>query len=170
MGLTRLNNQALTDVTSAGLPSGTIINTQVTKHTGSSNPNTQSWTAVGQTISYTPKKSGSKLIVKHSLFTRAAGSGSECRFDWRIKRTVNSVETTTTTAMDLGHYEYDATGSWTKHNYEILEEYTTVDTNAISWKWEVADGVSSQGNGGVYFNEGTTGDLASSITVMEIAG
>lgn len=66
MSLIKLNNQSITGITSAGLPSGTQIQTTKSIFTSVSTVTTNtsgSYVATGFTGSITPKKSGSSISV-----------------------------------------------------------------------------------------------------------
>jgi len=71
MGLTRINNQALTDITSAGLPSGSVLqvvsNVDNTQN-GYTNSASQGWQDIaGMSVTLTPKSSSSKLLITASI-------------------------------------------------------------------------------------------------------
>lgn len=89
MALIRLNNQSLTAVTSAGLPSGTVIqcitDTKTVGNTGmDSDIHTLHITAVGgysnaisiQSLNITPKFSNSKILVQWSGQMRMNSTGA----------------------------------------------------------------------------------------------
>lgn len=63
MALTRINNQALTNVTSAGLPSGSIVNVTTSRFTGTANATTSGFTATGHSISVTPSSSSNSFLI-----------------------------------------------------------------------------------------------------------
>lgn len=65
MALIKLNNQALTNVTSAGLPSGTVLQVVQATHAPSGNEDTSStsYQASGWNITVQKKQSDSRLLV-----------------------------------------------------------------------------------------------------------
>ena len=64
MGLTRINNQALTDITSAGLPSGTVLQVKSAVIDGSDqNTSSSSFQASDITLAITPSSASSKILV-----------------------------------------------------------------------------------------------------------
>jgi hypothetical protein len=82
MALTRINNQALTNVTSAGLPSGSVV--QVVSSSNSTNT-TLSHTSYADrhTASITPKSSSNKVLVIVNYDIYHGGTGQN-RTEWRI--------------------------------------------------------------------------------------
>ena len=76
MALTRLNNQALTGITSAGLPSGTVLQV-VQQHLTNTLENTNSTsfqnTSLAATI--TPSSTSSKILVQVSTQSYASSNG-----------------------------------------------------------------------------------------------
>lgn len=83
MGLTRINNQALTDVTSAGLPSGSVLqvvyNEESSSVTGSSG---NTYTTVAS-VSITPISTSSKILIN---FQSVYSANSNAHFLGRILR------------------------------------------------------------------------------------
>ena len=76
MALTRINNQALTNVTSAGLPSGTVLQvvqgtlgTSVTKAPSGGNTLDS-----GLSATITPSSTSSKIMVQYSIYLGQASS------------------------------------------------------------------------------------------------
>jgi hypothetical protein len=70
MALTRINNQALTNVTSAGLPSGTVL--QVVQgelgSTVTKNPPSGGVLDSGLEATITPSSTSSKILVQYSIY------------------------------------------------------------------------------------------------------
>ena len=64
MALTKLNNQSLSAVTSAGLPTGSVLQV-VYAETSSSNVSmlNTGWTAIGLTALITPSSTSNKILV-----------------------------------------------------------------------------------------------------------
>ena len=69
MALTRLNNQALTGITSAGLPSGCVIAAEYARKTDHQTFTSTSFADVtGLTVTMTPASTGSKFLVTASVY------------------------------------------------------------------------------------------------------
>ena len=71
MALTRINNQALTNVTSAGLPSGTVVQVVTGEFTANTNNTSTTMTASGVKLSITPKSTSNKIIVSCTFNAQA---------------------------------------------------------------------------------------------------
>jgi S-formylglutathione hydrolase FrmB len=68
MALTRINNQALTNVTSAGLPSGTVLQVKSVSSTSPFTSTSTSWTTVANlSVSITPKSANSKILIMYAV-------------------------------------------------------------------------------------------------------
>ena len=64
MALTRINNQALTNVTSAGLPSGSVIQVQQGKLTSAFRTTSlDTYQDVGLSVTITPTTASSKIVI-----------------------------------------------------------------------------------------------------------
>lgn len=75
MGLTRINNQALTDVTSAGLPSGTVLQVVQATKTDTQTFNANSYSAIsGLSAVITPKSTSSKILVQAVIHIGTSGA------------------------------------------------------------------------------------------------
>ena len=74
MGLIRLNNQSLTDITSAGLPSGTVIQTVTNSTEGyiTGQTNTSLADVTNFSVSTTPRSTSSKILVVASMYVSNA--------------------------------------------------------------------------------------------------
>lgn len=137
---------------SAGV--GKVIGFHRHVHLGTVYSNSSTAFTVGQTVSYTPKKAGSRLYVLHHNWYRTAGSAAECRSNWWVYR--NGVELSGYHGAPPGQYDYDNSGGiWLLNNIQQHEEYITPDTSTVTWDWKMASMSNGQGNGGTYWNEGT---------------
>jgi len=151
MGLTRINNQALTDVTSAGLPSGTILQMKRygTAEHGTTNFTSASWTDTGHSVSITPHAVGNKLLVLVSYsMIDTSGHGY-------MKLLLDGVDTAGAYQVGYVNSSYNRYTGW-----QCQHEHTTTTTNAHVFKTQI-------------YSSGTTSlhdDSSSGITVMEIAG
>ena len=173
MALTRLNNRALTSITSAGLPSGSVIAAEHVVKTDQQTITSTSFTDVtGFSITMTPQSSSSKFLVTASVYlgtrwwnasgmyfgvyansTLIAGSGSQV---WNVSF-----------GPDAGNSEVET------QQYYAQRLYAPGSTSAQVFKVQVANGSSSY-NGYVNraydssVNLGSDGE--SYLTVLEIAG
>ena len=69
MALTRLNNQALTNITSAGLPSGSTLQVKTATKTDTQETTSGSFEDItGLSISITPSSTSNKILVFCSVF------------------------------------------------------------------------------------------------------
>ena len=154
MGLTRINNQALTDITSAGLPSGAVI--QVKRYEVTDVPSaigftSASWTDTGHSVSITPNAVGNKLLVlvNYSMINNSTGWG-------RGRLALNG--TAIGDIYQVGYLE-------SSHNryspWACQHEHTTTNTNAHTFKTQIYSG---SGQTDIHVSSSVN------ITVMEIAG
>jgi len=78
MALTKLNNQSLSAVTSAGLPSGSVLQVvQGSTTTEATHTSTSTFTDTGLSASITPSSTSSKILIavnQHCFATRYGGS------------------------------------------------------------------------------------------------
>ena len=64
MALTRVNNQALSNITSAGLPSGSVLQAKTATKTDTQSTTSNSFTDItGLSVSITPSSTNSKILV-----------------------------------------------------------------------------------------------------------
>ena len=157
MALTRINNQALTNVTSAGLPSGSVI--QVKTATSGTNGSTSSstFTDGNPTVSITPTSSSSKILVIASISGESMGNGSDRGISYRILRGSDILVT-----QSYEHYSSnDTTQRIGLTTFNWLDSPAT--TSATTYKYQFRATGSSSTARVNYYGE-------SSITVMEIAG
>lgn len=97
MALIKLNNQSLSNVTSAGLPSGTVL--QVVNHTDNT---TYKQDGAGQTdctnynVSITPSSTSSKILIIMTFEVRVNDENDngfhEARGNWAIRDVTNSTD------------------------------------------------------------------------------
>lgn len=66
MALTKLNNQSLTAVTSAGLPTGTVLQVVQGQKTSRSTITSTSFVDVGLSVNITPSSTSSKILIMAS--------------------------------------------------------------------------------------------------------
>lgn len=168
MALTRINNQALTNLTfeKARLPAGSVL--QVVNATNATTVNQKGQTSTyadGVSVSITPTSSSSKILVQGSMDTVLYAT-QRVDMTLRLLRNVDSTDTTLETKT-----LHNLHGSGTYYPYESdnvpffwLDSPAT--TSEITYKVQFRQGSSS---GTVYSCHANT--LGTSIvTVMEIAG
>ena len=155
MALTKLNNQSLTAVTSAGLPAGTVL--QVKQFTTTTQTNTSSTTFVDTllTINITPISISSKILVRvfcplrKDQVTAMGGSIQLLR--------------NTTAIGNQNYLGYNNAAQYGQEsiNLEVLDSPQT--TSSLTYKVQVKSQIANNTNFG--HDNGLQG-----ITVMEIAG
>ena len=169
MALTRINNQALTNVTSSGLPSGSVIQVKTAEISGAgTTANATSFTDTGITITITPKFSDSKFFVSVSTTSAVDKGSTDARIDYRCVGVHNG------TTTEVYRYDYFGMDGTTISRLQLNTSGSgmfdaTTNTNDIVFKTQMqrADGQASQAN--QYFPTWYTG-TKHQITVMEIAG
>ncbi|MGB0467974.1 MAG: hypothetical protein ACPGF7_10680 [Pontibacterium sp.] len=188
MALTRVNNQALTNVTSAGLPSGSILQVKFGK---TSNAFSHTVTTANQyadvtglSLTITPISTNSTILLQYHLdqFSNSDMAGGY-NFNSRILRTVGSTDTAL--ADTEGSRVAGLSGGWKNHRISswtsttlgsaYLDEPST--TSQITYKVQVTSTYTSGGNT-IYVNRIHNSDTdsnnfmrgASYISAMEIAG
>ena len=159
MALTRINNQALTNITSAGLPSGTVLQV-VTATTGTQATVTgQSTTDTGLQVSITPSSTSNKVFVTTSFNGGGDSAGSGAFFYLFRDSTVLMGQG--------GDYTSSGGASYSSHALTYLDSPST--TSSVTYKLRY---LNQSASGVTRFNtdySNVSGELAT-ITVMEIAG
>jgi hypothetical protein len=172
MALTQLNNQSLSAITSAGLPSGTVLQVKQTVVTASvsqavSNQATY-YDISGMSVSITPVSTSSKILVTYNV--RKSNTSAEQNDLIRIVRDSTNIAISTAgdTVNGTG-FMRDAPGSTPKiypENFTFLDSPATTSLTTYKLQWS--------GSGGtLYLNRrGQDNDFGavSTITLMEIAG
>ena len=160
MALTRINNQSLTNVTSAGLPSGTVL--QVVSDTDTATltvTNDSTWHATGLVASITPSSASSKiLILMHgNMYSTAANyQGAVTVFRGTTSGTnLGDASFGLGTAFDAGN----ANKGHISCSYLDSPSTTSAQTYTVAIK---TDGV----NGGIF----NVNNEVSTLVLMEIAG
>ena len=170
MALTRINNQALTNVTSDALPTGTVLQVKQATMSGSGSATTTatSFTDVGLSVTITPKFANSKFYVSvHHII--AIDNGSEnTRVDYRCIGTHNSTDTQVYRMEYFGHDGTTPSRVQKNMSGSGLFEATT-NTNDITFKCQLQKAASAGTESGTIRYKWYTGSKAT-ITVMEIAG
>ena len=167
MPLTRINNQSLANVTSAGLPSGTVLQVKQTKSSAEVSTNSTSFQDF-LTVSITPSATTSKILVTANLCIGTRWWNNTAYFQITRDATVISGN-----ASEAWPFQYGADSSNNEYemiNYhlELLDSPST--TSAITYKAQVRNLTT---NYYTYMNRNYTQTNLrgeSYITVMEIAG
>jgi hypothetical protein len=156
MALTRINNQALTNVTSAGLPSGSVVQVKSTYNQTAKTTTSTAYVDTGMSLSITPTSASNKILVivsqSISPITTSTNTFGKCR----LLR--DSTEIMADQRL-LGTLKYGHT------YFAITELDEPATTSQITYKTQFATGSSS------YTMEAQHAALRpSTITLMEIAG
>jgi len=178
MALTRVNNQALTNVTSAGLPTGSVLQAKTATKTDTQSTTSNSFTDItGLSVSITPSSTNSKILV---LCTVCMSS----TFYWcpvrvlRDSTQINAPDAAGSNQLLANSVQTTASGN----TYMLLTVPITVldspsSTSALTYKAQYAVTAASgstawvnrtnrdENNSNGYDPRGS-----SSITVLEIAG
>lgn len=146
MALTKLNNQALTNVTAAGLPTltsdkmptGSVLQVvQGTTYTGNFSENQGNWTATSVEVSITPSATTSKIMVQFTGAIRCYNtSNHNAQGAWRIYRKIGSGSYAQLDNHQCTHRIYDYGGSGlindVPFHFQYLDDPQT--TSAVSYK------------------------------------
>lgn len=158
MALTKLNNQSLSAVTSAGLPSGTVL--QVVQGTASTAVSaTASYTDTGLTATITPLSTSSKILVMVQQQGCKATLISTGCIDIKLQRNSSDIH-------NIGvayFYGYVSTEFRSVISDCYLDSPST--TSATTYKT-----VFKANNGGTSTVQNDGANTVSTITLMEIAG
>jgi len=193
MGLTRINNQALTDITSAGLPalassnmpSGSVLqvvqSTIGTTTSGVTGLGTNFFADSGLQANITPSSTSSKILINYQIFLSNSASAYQSKS--RIMRDSTPVGLGTeegtrgaASATSKSYNNYSTAGQYhlIVQGISFLDEPET--TSEITYKIQVAayNGVTWYLNRAQTFQDGGTQGYdaipLSTITLMEIAG
>lgn len=173
MALTRINNQALTNVTSAGLPSGSVL--QVKSSTQDTwQAMTPSFTDIsGLSVTITPRDSNSKFLIMVTL-QNIGGSDANISFFKLLRGSTVVVKNENGGGADNNDAFYSAGGQqFTSQNRQTDSPTLTyldspASTSALTYKVQF-----KESGGSHYLNRwalNTDKGGVSTITVMEIAG
>lgn len=167
MALIKLNDQSLTAVTSAGLPSGTVLQVVHNTQTGASaSSTTLSYADTGLSVSITPSSTSSKILVFANTNVAAGRSTTNtARYDIRL---VNGDASVIGCEKRYVGVDYLANGNFSA--IDALQGYfSPASTSAQTFKVQarIANGTSNQADN-VTLAWHT--DAIHTITAMEIAG
>ena len=164
MALTRINNQALTNVTSAGLPSGTVLQVVQAHFPGTDDSSTSILSpSLGSsqdflTKSITTIEANSKIYVK-TYSMHYISSGSAVNADGKLLRG--------STEIDFCKYQiYQNDGVFIPFGFEMLDSPNVAAGTALTYKHQLKASAGTYSAG--YGDSG--GKVNSNIILMEIAG
>ena len=179
MALIKLNNQSLTAVTSAGLPSGTVLQVKSVTMTGNQSFAGTAFTDITDgtnplSISITPSSSSSKFLL--SMLVSASSDNGASRFGFKFLRDSTSIGIGETEGSRVP-ITVTGLGS-TSNNVDEALTATFLDspatTSSITYKIQ---GTVEQSGSNLIINKSNTNANNSSVyrpisslTVMEIAG
>ena len=158
MALTKLNNQSLSAVTSAGLPSGTVLQVKAATIDGAdANTSSTSFVASTLTLSITPSSTSSKILILISTHMYCDDGKSGVATIYRGSTNLANH------APEYGLVRvYNQYGVWQSVNMSYLDSPSTTNSTTYTAYWK-----NLQGSGSVYMNQDNN---QSHITLMEIAG
>ena len=174
MALIKLNNQSLTAVTSAGLPSGTVLQvvsaTKTDKFTHSS---TTFATVTGLTVDITPVSTSSKILVTINVQgSQDVNANDGFVAIYRDSTPIGVGETDGNRTRNSFMLQSSAAG-WAESG-----SMTTLDSPSTTSQITYSVKVAAKNASTIFINRSENnsdatsgaGSMASSITVMEIAG
>ena len=167
MALTRINNQALTGITAAGLPSGSVLQVKQTMSTARATTTSGTLTDF-LTVSITPSSTSSKILVDVKMYVGTNWWNNRTLFAIARDSTVITGNSGNLWPWQYGADSGNAPSEFCFNSATVLDSPAT--TSSITYKAQLRsqDGsttVAMNGNHGSSSNYGQ-----STITVMEIAG
>lgn len=174
MALIKLNNQSLTNVTSAGLPSGTVLQVKTAHKSDTFSTSSTSFVDLtGMSVSITPTSTSSKILVISDI---AIGVNANIFSYYQVVRDstpINIGDTASARVSVTGMaYDLNNEGIIDRQSSQFLDSPAT--TSSVTYKIQVR----SASTGTSYFNmssrDSASTDFdtrqASSLILMEIAG
>jgi len=164
MALTKLNNQSLSAVTSAGIPirSGSVL--QVVQGTTQAQYTmTTSYADVGLSVNITPTTSDSDIfiLVNSQIYVGNDGYGTRLLRD-------STVIFTAAGSDSNGPFEgYSSGGFHNRTGYNFLDTTRSSSTSQITYKLQ---GILYHSGSSVHYNYNDVTNATSVIQAMEIAG
>ena len=170
MALTKLNNQSLSAVTSAGLPSGTVLQVKQTVVDSAltvSAPGETTFVDIsGMSVTITPSSASNKILIMYNIMVGWQNTGQNLSV--RLARG-------STTFVGTGGSNNNATSYFRTHTDAIQTDTSAnfyldspASTNALTYKLQWA-----LGSGNIYLNRRHNDSYyvtISDILAMEIAG
>jgi hypothetical protein len=157
MSLTKLNNQSLSAVTSAGLPSGSVLQVvQNTEEGTQTSTNSTSFVDANLSCSITPSSTSNKILV-HVTFQQKTSSGGDYGL-FGLKRNSTDVKGTSF----FGTQQND---DWETVSFQYLDSPST--TSSVTYKLRYK---SYAGSNSVFIGWSSSGGSVQVMTLTEIAG
>ena len=169
MALTRINNQALTNVTSAGLPSGTVLQVKSVSHNTEYDITSTTGEDIGLSITITPTSATSEFLLTGSIGVNGSngafiglklfrdsteiGGGSGNTYNgYKIwyPNSVSSLDNRTLTSLAINFLDDPDTAS--SITYKV-QAFANANTGGINKR-----------------NSSSDTNVTSQFTIMEIAG
>jgi len=159
MALTKLNNQSLSAVTSAGLPSGSTLQVvsqefNVQEYTGSS-----SWGDTSITATITPLSASNKILIL--VHTQAITTSGSDHGEFGLRRSISGGS-----SSDVGQPLFganDQLGGWQTVAYNFLDSPNTTSATTYTVRYRSRTGSN-------YVYNGWGNGASQVITLIEIAG
>ena len=156
MALTRLNNQALTSITSAGLPSGTVLQVQSSSIASSVSTTESTFQDSTLAVTITPSSSSNKIFVIAQFSLYAVGASTAAVGN--VKRGSTSLSSAVT---GLGYVYNTHTQIVSNVTACVLDTPATTSATTYTVQWCELYG------GTAYL---CPGNAPTVLTLMEIAG
>tara|TARA_B000000557_G_scaffold167211_1_gene135885 strand:+ start:1577 stop:2056 length:480 start_codon:yes stop_codon:yes gene_type:complete len=159
MALTRINNQALANVTSAGLPTGSVLQVVSGTTTTQTSVTGSTFVDTGLTASITPSSSSSKILIiaSQQMASNNGGSAGSWQIIFKLMRGSTDIY-----ESHRSPWLYNQIGIGTVNSISYLDSPTT--TSSVTYKTQARNG-SASGN-----MTAQMGSSLSSMILMEIAG
>ena len=154
MSLTKLNNQSLSAVTSAGLPAGTVLQTV---HQSFSQTNVNQTDTVLGTLNITPIAANSKLVIFGGTQVHINEGGATNYWHLNLRKDTASL-------VNFGNAVGYQTSAGERRYYGFNKEQTAGNTSQQAF--DILCSKSGGAGGTIVTNYSGNG----SITIMEIAG
>ena len=169
MALIKLNNQSLSNVTSAGLPSGTVLQVKSVSHNTEYDITSTSGEDIGLSITITPTSSNSKFLLLGKVGCSGASGSFMGILLFRDSTQIGGGSGKTYNAYQWNYVVADA-GTDNSSQVGIPINYLDSPATTSSITYKVQAGVSSGTAGINHRNSSDDTNTTSQFTVMEIAG
>jgi len=170
MALTRINNQALTNVTSAGLPSGTVLQVKQSQITTTkSTTSAATATDVGLSVTITPSSTSSKILVTVNGVLGNTNTGN-ATIVHLLRGTTKIGAGTGSSTTNYNNNAFHITGEdYSTDGFSISELDSPATTSAVTYKIQLFayNGTARLGGRG---DSPNSQSAPTTMTVMEIAG
>jgi len=167
MALTKLNNQSLSAVTAAGLPSGTVLQVVQFVYPTYQQITASSYAATGITKAITPVSSSSKILV--NMTVTAGNSGSNAGENaFALYRSIGGATASAIETFERAIFSYDPSGDSIHIDASIALSFLDSPNTTSSTTYTL---YARTNTGILRLNDHQVSGLGqSTITLMEIAG